>query len=520
MASPGSDGAGAATAGVSGASQQSTMTSFLKKRPGRPKGEVWEHFEKISGPDASKRHVVRCNHCNKESTGRVEQMVIHIANECGKAPTEERMKMLEKLGAKADAADENPAKKQKGSTGVQQRINYHVDTSKVTAAQKKALDLKLLLLFVMCGIPFMVASSPWFLDFVHALRPNYNPAGDYALRTSLLLQEAARVECFMHAFALFIGSILGHQWAAPLISDAQRVVTHFRASHRCLALLNKLAKALGISRGLQTSNKTRFTSVHNCLQSVVENERALQAVVQQHPEVFTAPRNGTSNPKTIIQDRLLWPKLEALCNLLEPYSQVITAIQSRNATIADVARYFLYLGQQVKKVQANELLPLDFKNHCVLTFNKRFKEMDHPILHLALFLHPYYKAAADQRSQFLTISTTAVELWKNYGHSPAEVKQLMHEMVMYKAGEGPFGLVIAPETFDLRLWWQTVRNKQYNTLAALALIIADIVPHAGDIERVFSMMGWMQNDKRNRLGTGTLELMAKVKVFHQVQKPR
>ncbi|GAQ83560.1 hypothetical protein KFL_001530030 [Klebsormidium nitens] len=48
----------------------------------------------------------------------------------------------------------------------------------------------------------------------------------------------------------------------------------------------------------------------------------------------------------------------------------------------------------------------------------------------------------------------------------------------------------------------------------------DITPHAGGVERVFSMMGWMQNDKRNRLRTDTLEMMAKVKTYHQSLQTR
>jgi len=42
---------------------------------------------------------------------------------------------------------------------------------------KKELDLKLLRMVVVEGLPFKLVDSPWFLDFVHALRPNYCPVG-------------------------------------------------------------------------------------------------------------------------------------------------------------------------------------------------------------------------------------------------------------------------------------------------------------------------------------------------------
>ena len=49
------------------------------------------------------------------------------------------------------------------------------------------------------------------------------------------------------------------------MSKAQRVVSYFRASHRPLALLLKEASHLNINATPVTSNTTRFTSVHLCL---------------------------------------------------------------------------------------------------------------------------------------------------------------------------------------------------------------------------------------------------------------
>jgi hypothetical protein len=49
----------------------------------------------------------------------------------------------------------------------------------------------------------------------------------------------------MHAFALLLGSILALPWAKELVTNAQRVVTFFRASHQPLALLRPAADELG-----------------------------------------------------------------------------------------------------------------------------------------------------------------------------------------------------------------------------------------------------------------------------------
>lgn len=69
--------------------------------------------------------------------------------------------------------------------------------------------------------------------------------------------------CSMHSFALFVNDLLAHEYAKGTVADAQRIVTYFLASAQPLAELRRLIDAYSIKGGgLQSSNKTRFTSVH------------------------------------------------------------------------------------------------------------------------------------------------------------------------------------------------------------------------------------------------------------------
>ena len=88
----------------------------------------------------------------------------------------------------------------------------------------------------------------------------------------------------MHAFSTCMGSLLGHYWAQKLIKRVQDLVTSFRASHKPKALLEQIAKRMGIKRMLITSNKTRFTSVHASIESVLRLQPALQELARQHPD--------------------------------------------------------------------------------------------------------------------------------------------------------------------------------------------------------------------------------------------
>jgi len=50
-----------------------------------------------------------------------------------------------------------------------------------------------------------------------------------------------------------------------------------------------------------------------------------------------------------LNDRAFWGGLELLNALLEPVSAVIMAVQADDATLADVTRYWVYLGQELLK---------------------------------------------------------------------------------------------------------------------------------------------------------------------------
>ena len=100
--------------------------------------------------------------------------------------------------------------------------------------------------------------------------------------------------------------------------------------------------------GLQTSNQTRITSVHMCLESVLRLEPALKLLCQDKdqpgfPEGLNkvdgkAAAAGKRPIVVELQDRTFWANLEALCQLLLPLTKVIMAVQSMRTTVADLAR--------------------------------------------------------------------------------------------------------------------------------------------------------------------------------------
>ena len=70
--------------------------------------------------------------------------------------------------------------------------------------------------------------------------------------------------------------------------------------------------------------------------------------------------------------------------------------------------------------------------------------------------------------------------------------------------------------FQPKLWWQGLDPKL--TIVHLAVFLYDVVPHAATVQRLFSLMGWYHNARRNRLGVDSTGSMTAIKTFYE-QKP-
>lgn len=131
---------------------------------------------------------------------------------------------------------------------------------------------------------------------------------------------------------------MGHHFATTIVSRAQSLVTFFRASHKPLALLKEGAAAKGIKRMLVTSNKTRFTSVHAMLESVLRLKDVMIEIAGQHKKLLSAAVCA------ILADDMFFFGLQQICQLLVPFTLVIQAVQSDDATLAAVMRYWYFLA--------------------------------------------------------------------------------------------------------------------------------------------------------------------------------
>lgn len=194
----------------------------------------------------------------------------------------------------------------------------------------------------------------------------------------------------MDALLLVLGSVVSHPWAREVVTNTQKIVTYFRATDEAWSELKKANKALDIQGGMpQSCNKTHLSSVLECCCSVLRNQPAFRQVLHSKPESIRQQAVKDLLPDS---NRSFWPNLQLLCDLLQPFNQVVKGVQSAKPTIADMTRYWLHTAGSLKTVLPS--LPLEFQQHVVLSFCKHAETLVSQLSRLALFLDPRYKKTA------------------------------------------------------------------------------------------------------------------------------
>ena len=58
-----------------------------------------------------------------------------------------------------------------------------------------------------------------------------------------------------------------------------------------------------------------------------------------------------------VSSDVFWAQLQSLCSLLAPFAQAVALVQSRGATLADVATHLLQLANLLEASKANGVVP-------------------------------------------------------------------------------------------------------------------------------------------------------------------
>jgi hypothetical protein len=213
----------------------------------------------------------------------------------------------------------------------------------------------------------------------------------------------------------------------------------------------------------------------------------------------------------IVTDMKYWHLNRQYIRTCKPIVDAIGNLESRDATLADCVIELLKIARTVNGLVLEPTDNVEWAIDATATFNEEFHTLitGHHIL--ALFLHPLArKLALSQRTYartFPDICRIALELAARWGWTQNAAEKLVDNLQAYRANRGVFeGGHPNAET-----WW-TNRDltAEQCPLKAMALILCRIVPHAAEIERLFSDLGKTQGTCR-LLDTSTIRTLGRLR---------
>ncbi|KAJ3990836.1 ribonuclease H-like domain-containing protein [Lentinula boryana] len=325
--------------------------------------------------------------------------------------------------------------------------------------------------------------------------------------------------CFCHLLNTTVGEILSYKPAKAQASRANRIVTFFNGSHFWGGQLKVLALADAITRGLKRNCESRWYALILLCLSVQAHRVPLNTLIAR-PDARKS-QNGLSivhaDVRTAVQDYddSFWPMIDQLIRVAKPLVDAIAVCESQSATLADCMLQFLGAARRVANVSREEGDDPEFIKHAHTTLDKRFWLIATPLHRLALFLHPLCRKLAvleyegfTLRDLKLTALTISKEKWNWSREDCAQLGQDVDDYYACRKGfEGG--------NKDPCAWWKSLTmNSEKHKLKLFAVAILSIVPHAAEIERLFSSLNGIQSPKRNGLSIPTFDKLAKLRSYY------
>ncbi|CAL1715355.1 unnamed protein product [Somion occarium] len=150
---------------------------------------------------------------------------------------------------------------------------------------------------------------------------------------------------------------------------------------------------------------------------------------------------------------------------------------------------------------------LGFWLHAKSVFNEEFHRMNTDTHNLALFLHPLCRriavGQAGKGRTFDQICKAALDIARQLRWPEVRAVRLLDNLKEYYSCKGPF---VGGQS-DAKAWWLSlpILATEGYPIKDLAVQLHSIVPHAAEVERLFSNLGGIQGRKRINLTVPNFE---------------
>lgn len=307
---------------------------------------------------------------------------------------------------------------------------------------------------------------------------------------------------------LFVGEIFKESKEFREASiNAIKVAAYFRsAQHKYfIGQLRDLQKeSYSKYIAIAIGNDTRWNSYLECFCSLLKSKSALRTLGSKFDP--SESLNATSSSQnslylpaelsSILMNEAWWQILHKLSKLLKPYSIAINLLQRDKAHLHKVLHSFGYFVKFW-----NEYDDPDLGQRMLTRLESRWKEWEQPLLLLSWLLHPKYRMNKFN-SNITNLNHVYLSKWLIYYYevwSCNKSKSILREYKQFRTQSHPFD----KKTIDqfegeaFSFWtWVAPMSKE---LGFVAQKIFGICVNAASIERLWSCMGFLHTNRRNRL---------------------
>ncbi|CAG8808919.1 15659_t:CDS:2 [Gigaspora margarita] len=237
--------------------------------------------------------------------------------------------------------------------------------------------------------------------------------------------------------------------------------SHILSIHCIAHVLNLLAVDL-----------VKNTSIKEILKQA--NMPAIDKILEEQPEIFT-----NQEVFEIVNDENdnFYTSCRRIALIFEPIKRVITLLESRTASLADCFLGIIQLAATFRRIPTSN----NFRHGL-------------------------------QKGKFCDICEMAVNYYKDLHHNEKECRELVSQLIKFKANATPWDLEFS---FNLTLfvWWGVVED-EHTHLQELAKTMFAIVPSQANCEQNFSILKWFSEGRRTQLHVSQLESMAQIYSFY------
>ncbi|PKB97549.1 hypothetical protein RhiirA5_461256 [Rhizophagus irregularis] len=249
--------------------------------------------------------------------------------------------------------------------------------------------------------------------------------------------------------------------------------------------------------------------------SLLKTQQALQilAINFKPPIVETRHQQGETPtlPREIfeiIDSSTFWDQITLINEILDPYCKLLNLLQCDKARLFQVVHSMNYLVQFWLNYSDDTLA-----KRIIGRLEKRWKDWEQPLLLLSYLLHPEYRMNQFNNT-ISSVNYSAFGKWLMYYYrawSGKEPKCILREFDDFWLAKYPFDLE-SYRQFDNDIWryWCYI-SVSTNELGFVACRIFGICVNAASVERLWSCMGFLQTNRRNRLMSSKALQMSKLR---------